>query len=110
MYIVIVGRGTMENQKSLNEQEIMDHQKPWNDDHITVEFLGFDPQDRRARFRVDEKHDKVGFYYIEIHFNSSDSTRFDYDGSSPKRPRQLHARTSHADDSVKGIKVVRVRD
>ena len=95
---------------SMNEMPFHDHEQDWSDGHITVIFKDFDPSTRKAHFRVIEHHADVGFYYIGVYFTSGDATRFDYDGGNPQRPTMLDATTNQRDDSVKGIKVKRVRD
>jgi hypothetical protein len=100
----------MEGQKSLNEQAVRDHREPWTDGHITLEFVSFDPRIGEATFDVHEHHQNVGFYYIEVHFTSGNSTRFPHDGTAPNRSNQLRAHTARPNDEVRGIKVVRVRD
>jgi hypothetical protein len=63
-----------------------------------------------AIFDVHEHHQNVGFYYIEVHFTSGNSTRIPHDGRAPNRSSQLRAHTARPNDEVRGIKVVRVRD
>jgi len=59
---------------------------------------------------VDEKHEKVGSYYIWVNFESGDSTRIDYDGGNPQREHYLTVRTTHRNDKIKEIVVKRIRD
>ena len=80
------------------------------DDHITVELLDFNSHTGAAQVIVREKHERVGFYYLWVNFNSGDSTRIDYDGGNPNRQRALTINTTHQDDSIKEIIVKRVRD
>jgi hypothetical protein len=95
---------------SLNDMPFHDHQQDWSDEHITVNFKDFDPSTGQARFKVVEHHANVGFYYIGVYFTSGNATRFDYDGGNPRRPNVLDAKTDQRNDSVKGVKVKRVRD
>jgi hypothetical protein len=95
---------------SMNEMPFHDHQQDWSDEHITVTFKDFVPITGRARFKVSEHHANVGFYYIGIYFTSGSGTRVDYDGGNPNRPSIIEGTTNQRNDSLKGIKVKRVRD
>jgi len=89
---------------------ILSNDATFEDDHITVELLNFEPYSGVAQVVVREKHDAVGFYYIWVNFESGNSTRFDYDGGNPNRVFVLEGRTIERDDKIKEIIVKRIRD
>jgi hypothetical protein len=80
----------------------------YDDDHITVRDLGFDPTSGKLKLAIDEKHPSVGSYFIAVTFDSGNHTRIPYDGASPNRNKDPIAQTYKPNDSVKEIKVVPV--
>ena len=88
----------------------MAEQVVFEDEHIAIRLVDFTPHTGAALVAVDEKHQRVGYYYIWVNFESSDSTRFDYDGGNPNRVQTLEARTTHRNDKIKEIVAKRVRD
>ena len=91
------------------------------DDHIIVRYLGFDAVTGEARFEVIERHQNVGFYYIWILYGPNSGpppgppslSSFTYDGAHPSRfgeMSHISVRTESGKDTVRGIKVKRVRD
>ena len=63
-------------------KSIYAYQARFADEHIVVRQIGFDPTSGRLALAIDENHEKVGFYYITVTFDSGNSTRIDYDGVS----------------------------
>lgn len=94
----------------MDGKELYEFQKTWEDEHITIRFLGFDPTSGQARLAIDEHHPKVGFYFIWFTFNSGDETRIDYDGGNPNRDMRPVVSTTHRNDVPKGLRAKRVRD
>ena len=82
----------------------------FEDDHIAVKLHNFSPMAGIANLIVEEKHEKVGFYYIWLRFESGDETRIDYDGGNPHQVKFLTFKTTHRMDIVKEIGAKRVRD
>jgi len=82
----------------------------FDDDHMDIELLNFEPYSGVGQLIVREKHNGVGFYYIFVTFESGDSTRIDYDGGNPQRVQFLTVHTTHRNDTIKEIVAKRVRD
>src|SRR6202042_1080580 len=59
----------------------------FSDEHIIVRNVAFDPIDGSLQLSIDENHKNVGFYYINVTFNSGNATRIDYDGGNPRRDK-----------------------
>jgi hypothetical protein len=106
---------------SLNEMPIHDHHLDWSDDHITVRYLGFNRNTGEAHFEVIEHHDNVGFYYIWVIYGPDSGpppgppsqSSYTYDGAHPRRLQEMKdiiVKTFPGQDTVRGIKVKRVRD
>jgi len=91
-------------------KSIYAYQARFADQHIVVRQISFDPTSGRLALAFDENHEKVGFYYITVIFDSGNSTRIDYDGGNPCRDTRPIVRTPKRDDTVKEIKVIRVRN
>lgn len=94
----------------MDEEQNNDLQKKYEDSHITVRLLGFDPATGRANLSVDEHDSNVGFYFITVRFASGDETRINYDGGNPRRDLMPVVQTGHANDAINEIEVKRVRD
>lgn len=60
----------------------------YEDDHITVRNLGFNPTSGEQKLAIDEKHMGVGFYHITVTFDSGNRGRIPYDGASPNRDKE----------------------
>jgi hypothetical protein len=88
---------------------IFDSQKVFEDEHILLRLMSFDPSSGTCRLAVDEKHSKVGFYYIFVKFGSGDEFRIDYDGGGLRDTRPI-AKSDHRNDMVTSVEVKRVRD
>ncbi len=91
-------------------KSIYAHQAVFADKHIVVRNLAFDPTAGRLGLAIDENHENVGFYYITVTFDSGNFTRIDYDGGNPSRDNRPIVQTGKQNDTVREIKVVRVRD
>jgi hypothetical protein len=89
---------------------ILNSQKVFEDEHILLRLMSFDPSSGLCRLAVDEKHSKVGLYYIFVRFGSGDETRIDYDGGNPMRDTRPIANSSHRNDTVTSVNAKRVRD
>ena len=81
----------------------------FDDDHITVGLLGFDPSTRICKLRILEKHEGVGLYQITVDFASGNSAQIQYDGAIKDQDAVHTATTSLPNDSVKKIIVKRAR-
>ena len=92
-------------------KSIYAYQARFADQHIVVRQISFDPTSGQLALAIDENHEKVGFYYITVTFDSGNSTRIDYDGGNPpRRDTRPIVQTPKRNDTVKEIKVIRVRD
>jgi hypothetical protein len=90
-------------------KSILIFQTVFNDKHIAVRMLGFDPTSRRLSLAIDKKHEGVGCYSITAIFGSGNSASLEYDGDNPlpdDRP-VLHATKQY--DTLSAIRVVRGR-
>jgi hypothetical protein len=81
----------------------------FEDDSIEVRVLSFNPDNGLGDIHVQKKTARVGFYYITVHFRSGDSTRLDYDGGNPQIPVGWEIRTSHRNDTIERVDVIKVR-
>jgi hypothetical protein len=81
----------------------------FDDEHIVVGDLGFDPLTRQLKLGVSEKHESVGLYHITVLFESGDFAQINFDGANAARSHELIATTSQPNDTVKEIKVVCAR-
>jgi hypothetical protein len=88
----------------------LDSQKVFEDEHILLRLMSFDPSSGFCRLAVDEKDLKVGFYFIFVKFGSGDEARIDYDGGNPMRDTRPIAQSSHRNDTVTSVTAKRVRD
>ena len=93
----------------MDEEQNDDSQKKYEDSHITLRLLGFDPATGRASLSVDEHDSNQGFYFITVRFASGDETRVNYDGGNPRRNLKPVVQTGHANDAISEIEVIRVR-
>jgi hypothetical protein len=82
----------------------------FDDGHIAVKLTSFNPKTGEAIIHIEELVPNVGFYYILIEFESKDATRIQFDGTAPNRVTDQPVRTSHANDTILGYKIARVRD
>jgi hypothetical protein len=84
----------------------------YQDRHVTITLLAFSGSAKppEAWLAVEEHDANVGFYYINVRFDSGDATRIDYDGGNPNRLREPSASSSHLPDSLKEISALRIRD
>jgi hypothetical protein len=79
------------------------------DGHIAVRILSFRPDTGMAELLVDEKVLTIGYYYIFVYSSSGDSTRIDYDGGNPSRPKSYTIQTSHRGDVIVRVEAKKVR-
>ena len=93
-----------------DKKSVYAHQAVFADKNIVVRSISFDPAAGRLALMIDEKHNNVGLYHITVIFGSGHSARIDYNGGNSRRNKRLFAETPRQNDTVKGIKVVCVRD
>jgi hypothetical protein len=82
----------------------------FDDEHMTVGIAESDASNGVLKLAIAEKHEGVGFYWINVEFESGNSTRIAYNGANSGRDKHLIVRTPKRNDTVKEIKVDRVRD
>lgn len=92
-----------------NEIQVGPNTIQFEDDFIEVRVLSFNPDNGHADIHVQKKTAQVGFYYITVQFRSGDSTRLDYDGGNPSIPVEWDVITSHRNDAIGSIGVIKVR-
>jgi hypothetical protein len=99
------------SKKLLNHLSLLtDSEKQYEDSHITLRLLDFDPTTGRASLAIDEQDSNVGFYYIWVRFASGNETRIDYDGGNPRRDLNPVVVTAYPNDVIREVTVKRVRD
>jgi hypothetical protein len=85
------------------------NEKQFEDAFIVVRVLSFLPATGEVEVYFEKKVEKVGFYYVTVHFASGDSSRMDYDGENPNNPEVWQINSSHRNDSIIRVDGVKVR-
>jgi len=80
----------------------------FDDTHLSVRDEGFNADTGKQSLSIHEKHVGVGFYYINVVFESNNATRLSHDGGNPNRLMTPIVQTPKRGDAVKEITVKRV--
>jgi hypothetical protein len=75
----------------------------FNDKHIILRLLGFDPTSGAVRLAIDENHDEVPGYRITATFGSGHSAHLDYNGEDPSRNNRPMLQTPRRNDTLTRI-------